>query len=146
MSQLCLAHRRSPNRTRLLTNLILVTMRVVSVNVGQPTEVLWKNTPVTTSIFKHPVEGTVEVQRLNLRGDQQSDLTVRGGTNKAIYAYASEHYAYWREELPEVDFPWGTFGENLTTEGLLEVALHIGDQVRMGSALLMVAQPRVALL
>ena len=98
---------------------------------------------VSTSIFKSAVEGSVDVNRLNLRGDQQSDLAVHGGPNKAVYAYPSEHYAYWRTALPEAKCPWGAFGENLTTEGLLESDLHIGDQLRIGSALLMVTQPRV---
>jgi MOSC domain-containing protein YiiM len=117
--------------------------KLISVNVGQPREVAWKGTQVTTSIFKHAVEGPVEVKKLNLRGDQQSDLSVHGGPNKAIYAYPSEHYACWRSELPQVDFPWGVFGENLTTSGLLEDSLHIGDQLRIGSALVVITQPRV---
>ena len=121
----------------------MAPMRVISVNVGQPREVTWKHTQVTTSIFKYPVAGQVEAKKLNLHGDHQSDLTVHGGRNKAIYAYPSEHYAYWRAELPEVEFPWGSFGENLTTEGPLEDALHIGDQLRIGTALLVVTQPRV---
>jgi MOSC domain-containing protein YiiM len=105
--------------------------------------VTWKHAQVTTSIFKHPVSGIVEAKKLNLHGDQQSDLTVHGGPNKATYAYPSEHYAYWRAELPELDFPWGSFGENLTTEGLLEDALHIGDRLGIGTALVVVTQPRV---
>ncbi len=121
----------------------MAPMRLVSVNVGQPREVTWKHAQVTTSIFKHPVSGPVEAKKLNLHGDQQSDLTVHGGPNKATYAYPSEHYAYWRAELPELDFPWGSFGENLTTEGLLEDALHIGDRLGIGTALVVVTQPRV---
>lgn len=121
----------------------LIPMRVVSVNVGRPREVVWKGTRVSTAIFKSPVEGPVDVKHLNLRGDQQADLSVHGGPDKAIYAYPSEHYPYWRSELPDADLPWGAFGENLTTEGLLEDALHIGDRLRVGSALLMVTQPRV---
>jgi MOSC domain-containing protein YiiM len=118
-------------------------MRVVSVNVGLPREVSWKGTQVSTGIFKSPVAGLVEVKTLNLRGDQQADLTVHGGEYKAIYGYPSEHYAFWRGELPQADLPWGAFGENLTTEGLLEEELYIGDRLRVGSALLMVTQPRV---
>jgi MOSC domain-containing protein YiiM len=128
----------------LLTNLILMSQaRIISVNVGGPREVVWKGTRVTTSIFKSPVEGAVKVKTLNLHGDRQSDLTVHGGPFKAVYGYPSEHYAYWRMQLPEADFPWGAFGENLTTEGLLEDQLHIGDQLRVGSPLLMVTQPRM---
>lgn len=119
------------------------SMKLISVNVGRPREVIWKHRQVTTSIFKEPVAGPVEAKKLNLRGDQQSDLTVHGGPNKAIYAYPSEHYAYWRNELPKIELPWGSFGENLTTEGLLEDALHIGDKLRIGTVLLVVTQPRV---
>lgn len=79
----------------------------------------------------------------NLAGDRQSDLRVHGGPYKAVYLYPFEHYAYWQEELPDADLPYGAFGENLTTEGLTEDALHIGDQVRIGSAILQVTQPRM---
>ncbi|HUN69078.1 MAG TPA: MOSC domain-containing protein [Burkholderiales bacterium] len=80
---------------------------------------------------------------MNLQGDQQSDLSVHGGADKAIYAYPSEHYAFWRSELPDTEFPWGAFGENLTTEGLLEENVHIGDRFRAGSAEFIVTQPRM---
>ena len=117
--------------------------KVISVNVGQPREVLWKGTRVSTSIFKSPVGGPVAAKTLNLSGDRQADLNVHGGPYKAIYGYPSEHYPYWRNELPQADLPWGAFGENLTTEGLFEDRLHIGDQLRIGSALVMVTQPRM---
>ncbi len=118
-------------------------MKIVSVNVGLPREVLWKGTSVSTGIFKRAVEGSVPVKTLNLRGDEQADLTVHGGPYKAVYGYPSEHYSFWREELPQADLAWGAFGENLTTEGVNEDDLYVGDQVRVGSALLMVRQPRV---
>ena len=118
-------------------------MKVVSVNVGKPGEVEWKDTLVTTGIFKDPVDGPVMIRELNLDGDQQADLTVHGGTEKAVYGYASEHYEYWKHELPGMKFPWGKFGENLTTEGLFENALHIGDRLKVGSAFLTVTQPRL---
>ena len=79
---------------------------------------------------------------MNLDGDLQSDLTVHGGKNKAVYAYPSEHYEYWRKQLPDVEFTWGNFGENFTTEGLLEENARIGDQFRLGEAVVKVAQPR----
>ncbi len=118
-------------------------MKVISVNVGRPRIVLWKGTQVSTGIFKSPVEGRVELKQLNLSGDRQADLSVHGGPYKAVYAYPSEHYPYWRQQLPQADLPWGAFGENLTTEGLFEDALYIGDQLRIGTALLQVTQPRV---
>jgi MOSC domain-containing protein YiiM len=98
---------------------------------------------VLTGIFKRSVEGPVMVAPLNLEGDRQADLTVHGGLNKAVYGYPAEHYEYWRKELPDVAFSWGHFGENLTTEGLLEGTLCIGDRLRVGSALLMLTQPRM---
>ena len=117
-------------------------MKVVSVSVGLPREIEWKGKPVRTSIFKTPVMGRIPVTKLNLEGDQQSDLSVHGGIDKAVYAYPSEHYAFWREQLPGVDLPWGVFGENFTTEGLDE-GVHIGDRFRIGSAEFAVTQPRM---
>ena len=118
-------------------------MRVVSVNVGLPREVLWKRRTVLTGIFKEPVAGRVMVRRLNLDGDRQADLTVHGGPEKAVYVYPADYYGAWRKELPEMDIPWAMFGENLTVEGLRDDTVHIGDQFRVGSALLVVTQPRL---
>lgn len=114
-----------------------------SINVGLPREVQWHRKTVTTSIFKAPVSGRIRVSRLNLAGDQQSDLTVHGGVDKAVYVYPSEHYAYWREQLPDFPLPWGAFGENFTTDGLLEDAIRIGDRLRIGTAEFAVTQPRM---
>jgi MOSC domain-containing protein YiiM len=116
---------------------------VLSINVGGPREVQWRKKTVTTSIFKAPVSGRIRVNRLNLVGDQQSDLTVHGGVNKAVYVYPSEHYEYWREQLPGFPLPWGAFGENFTSEGLLEDAIRIGDRLRIGTAEFAVTQPRM---
>jgi MOSC domain-containing protein YiiM len=118
-------------------------MKLVSVNVGLPREVIWKGKTVTTGIFKEPVEGRVKVRFLNLDEDRQADLTVHGGLDKAIYVYPVEHYEYWRGELPEMELPWGMFGENLTTVGLLEDRVNIGDRFRIGTAEVMVTQPRM---
>ena len=118
-------------------------MRLISVNVGRPRDVDWHGRVVRTSIWKGPVEGPVRVTSLNLAGDEQSDLSVHGGPEKAVYAYPSEHYEYWRRELPSADLPWGAFGENFTTEGLLEADVRIGDRLRAGSAEFLVTQPRV---
>lgn len=129
-------------------------MRLISVNVGLPRNVKWQGKVVRTSIWKNPVEGRIRVSRLNLDGDRQSDLSVHGGADKAVYAYPSEHYSYWRDTLPDVDLseqrrpgsvatPWGAFGENFTTEGVLEDQVRIGDRLRVGSAEFMVMQPRM---
>ncbi len=117
-------------------------MNVVSLCVGLPREVEWHGHTVLTSIFKTPVNRRLRVTALNFEGDEQSDLAVHGGVNKAVYVYPSEHYEYWRRELPETDLPWGAFGENLTTEGLLE-DVRIGDRFRVGSAEFVVTQPRM---
>lgn len=118
-------------------------MKLVSVNVGLPRELTWRGRPVTTGIFKSPVVGRVRVRTLNLDGDRQADLSVHGGPDKAVYAYPSEHYEYWRRELPGVDLPPGSFGENLTTEGLRETEVRIGDRFRIGSTVVRVTQPRM---
>jgi MOSC domain-containing protein YiiM len=118
-------------------------MKILSMNVGLPREVDWQGKLVTTGIFKEPVKGPVMLRRLNLDGDGQADLTVHGGVSKAVYAYPSEHYAFWRAEFAVIDLPWGMFGENLTTEGLLEDAVYIGDRFRVGQTELMVTEPRM---
>jgi len=118
-------------------------MRLLSINVGLPRDVDWRGGTVRTSIFKSPLLGRVRVTKLNVEGDQQSDLSVHGGIEKAVYVYPSEHYAFWREELPGIDLPWGVFGENFTTEGLLEGSVGIGDRFRVGSAEFVVTQPRM---
>jgi MOSC domain-containing protein YiiM len=118
-------------------------MKIVSVNIGLPREVNWQGKLVTTGIFKEPVDGPVMMRTLNLDGDAQADLTVHGGASKAVYTYPSEHYGYWRTELPGVDLPWGMFGENFTTEGLLEEAVCIGDKFRVGETEVIVTEPRM---
>lgn len=118
-------------------------MKIISVNVGLPRLVVSHGQSVSTGIFKKPVEGRVPLRTLNLDGDRQSDLSVHGGPDKAVYAYPSEHYDYWRAELPEMELPWGMFGENFTTEGSDEDAVNIGDRFRLGQAELTVTQPRL---
>jgi MOSC domain-containing protein YiiM len=118
-------------------------MRVVSVNVGLPRAVRWKGRVVTTGIFKKPVEGRVPLRHLNLDGDRQADLSVHGGAAKAVYAYPLEHYAFWREQLG-AELPLGAFGENLTVDGVpLEDEVAVGDRFRIGTAELVLTQPRI---
>jgi MOSC domain-containing protein YiiM len=118
-------------------------VRIVSVNVSFPREVIWNGKRVTTGIFKEPVQGPVTLRTLNLDGDQQADLSVHGGPSKAAYVYLVEHYEYWRRELPQTKLPWGMFGENLTAEWSREDAVNIGDRFRVGSAEVMVTEPRL---
>ena len=119
-----------------------MAIRLVSVNAGLPREVRWNGKSITTSIWKSQVGGPVRVGSLNIAGDRQSDLAVHGGADKAVYVYPSEHYDFWRRELPGVELPWGAFGENLTTAGLSE-EFRIGDRLRIGSAEFAVTQPRL---
>lgn len=118
-------------------------MKLVAISVGRPRETQWRGRGVQTSIFKTPVSRRVHVTRFNIEGDQQSDLSVHGGPEKAVYAYPAEHYNFWRRELPDAELPWGAFGENFTTEGLLEDEVWIGDRYRVGTAELVVTQPRM---
>src|SRR5262245_48469445 len=118
-------------------------MNVISVNVGLPRDVTWHGRVVTTGIFKNAVQGRVRVRTLNLDGDRQADLSVHGGPYKAVYCYPMEHYAYWSRELAGRDLPMGMFGENLTTEGLAEDAVHLGDEFDIGSVRVVVTQPRM---
>src|SRR5512143_40185 len=100
-------------------------MRLISVNVGLPRDLMWHKRNVTTAIYKNPVPDRVALRRLNLDGDRQADLSVHGGPDKAVYCYPFEHYDHWKAELPGRDLPLAIFGENFTTEGLLEDSLHI---------------------
>lgn len=118
-------------------------MSLLSVQVGRPRTVEWRGEVVSTGIFKEPVNGPVIVRFLNLDGDEQADLTVHGGRDKAVYVYPSEHYPRWQKELPELEFPYGAFGENLTVEGMLENEVRIGDRLRIGTAEFVVTQPRM---
>lgn len=118
-------------------------MKIISVNVGLPRLVVSNKQTVSTGIYKTPIENRVMLRTLNLDGDRQADLTVHGGPSKAAYAYPAEHYSYWRDELPGMELPWGMFGENFTTEGLNESTVNIGDRFRVGSAEVMVTEPRL---
>ncbi len=118
------------------------TRRVTSVNLGQPREIETPRGIIVTAIFKSPVSGRIPVRGHNLLGDRQADLSVHGGPNKAIYAYASEHHQYWQSTLNR-EIVSGNFGENLTTEGLLESEVQIADTYRIGTAILKVTQPRM---
>jgi len=118
-------------------------MKIISLNVGLPRLVLRDEEPVSTGIFKEPIDGRVMMRTLNLDGDRQADLSVHGGPSKAVYVYPAEHYDFWKRELPEMDLPWGMFGENFTTTGLFETEINIGDKFRIGTAEVMVTQPRM---
>src|SRR4029077_504233 len=118
-------------------------MKLVSVNTGLPREVSWHGRVVTTGILKEPVKGRVALRKLNLDGDRQADLRVHGGEHKAVYCYPLVHYDHWKRELPGRELSMGIFGENLTAEGVLEDSVHLGDQFSVGSAEVVVTQPRL---
>jgi MOSC domain-containing protein YiiM len=116
---------------------------LISVQVAVPRIVMLDGEEVSTSIFKTPVEKRLRMRALNLDGDRQADLLVHGGRDKAVYAYPSEHYAFWTKELPDTELPWGSFGENLTTQGLTESDVCLGDRFAIGEAEVVVTQPRI---
>lgn len=118
-------------------------MKLVSLNLGLPREVQWNGNLVRTGIFKSPVTGPRKLSQLNVEGDAQADLSVHGGIYKAVYGYPAEHYDYWREVLPESDLAWGAFGENFTTQGLLEDQIYVGERFRIGTAEVQVTEPRL---
>lgn len=117
--------------------------RVISVQVGVPRAVLRDGEEISTGIFKTPVQARVRMNQLNLVGDQQADLSVHGGRDKAVYAYPSEHYTFWKRALATEELPWGSFGENLTITGLLEGEACLGDRFQIGTAEVVVTQPRI---
>jgi MOSC domain-containing protein YiiM len=123
-------------------------MKIVSLNCGLPREVLWRGQSVTTSIYKEPVRERVALRTMNLDGDRQSDLAVHGGKYKAVYCYPIEYYSYWQTELPDHSLPYGSFGENFSLDGLVqgglaEDSIHVGDRFSVGSAEVVVTQPRL---
>ena len=120
-----------------------MTPSLISVNVGLPKTVQWKDQTVTTGIFKNPVKGPVALRKHNLDGDQQADLSVHGGPTKAVYVYPIQHYTYWRGELPDVALGWGHFGENFSVDGVDEESICIGDEFRGGTARVVVTEPRM---
>jgi ferredoxin-NADP reductase/MOSC domain-containing protein YiiM len=117
--------------------------RLLSVNVGLPRDIVWRNMTVRTGVWKDPVHGRRRVGKLNLDGDGQGDLAGHGGTWRAVFVYQIESYRYWQEQLRRADFVYGQFGENFTVEGLPDDGVYIGDRYRIGSALFGVTQPRV---
>jgi MOSC domain-containing protein YiiM len=124
-------------------------MKILSVNVAIARDTLINGRKVLTAMGKRPVDGPVAVRRLGLEGDEQADLSVHGGLAKAVYAYPAEHYPFWQTvraqaqvSLWDEPVPPGTFGENLTIQGLLETDLWIGDRLRLPGCTLAVSEPR----
>ena len=122
---------------------MLQQMRVISLNVGKIREVPWDGKMIQTGVFKEPVNGTLEVKGINIDGDNQGNRKSHGGIDRAVYAYPMEHYEYWKSQYPNKELPFGMFGENLTTEGLFEDKVCVGDIFRIGTAEIMAVQPRM---
>jgi MOSC domain-containing protein YiiM len=118
-------------------------MKIVSLNIGLPREVEWHGHSVSTGIFKSPTPDRIRLRKLNLDGDRQADLTVHGGEHKAVYCYPVEHYAFWKKKLPGQELPPAAFGENFTTEGMLEEDIFLGDRFAINDAEVVVTQPRL---
>ena len=117
--------------------------KLISVQVGIPRTVHMEREEIATGIFKSPVKKRIPLHWLNLEGDMQADLSVHGGQDKTVYAYPSEHYPFWKKELPGMELPWGAFGENFTTVGLQEDKVYLGDRFTIGKAEVAVTQPRI---
>ena len=121
----------------------VVTARLVSVNVGMPTDVAWRGKTVHTGVYKSPVTGPVMVRRLNIDGDGQGDLGGHGGEQRAVMVYQTESYDYWSRFLRRDDLQPGNFGENFTITGLGDDEVCVGDRYAIGEAEFEVTQPRV---
>jgi MOSC domain-containing protein YiiM/ferredoxin-NADP reductase len=117
--------------------------KVISLNVGEPRVVTYRGTSFRTGIFKQPTDKPLALKKLNFAGDGQADVSAHGGIDKAVYCYPIEHYDFWRHELARAALPMGQFGENVTTQGVLESELRIGDVLAIGTAVVQVSEPRI---
>ena len=118
------------------------TMKVISVNLGERKTVKWKRKTVETGIFKFPVNGTIFLGEEDVNGDSVIDRRYHGGIEKAVYAYSEDHYAFWKERYPDLEWDYGMFGENLTVGGLDETMIHKGNIYQLGEAIIEVTKPR----
>lgn len=118
-------------------------MKIISTNISKVKTVMHNGKEVKTAIFKQPTDEAADIRRLSIVGDEQADLVFHGGEHKAVYAFSADHYGYWQSTLNNENLTSGSFGENFTVSGLSEADISIGDQLRFGSALLEVSQPRV---
>lgn len=117
-------------------------MKVISTNISQPTTFIWKGKEVTTGIYKKPTDVPIYLGKADVRGDEVSDRKVHGGEFKACYLFSANHYPYWQNLYPNLEWTYGMLGENVTIENLTEKELFIGDIYKLGSALVQITQPR----
>ncbi len=118
-------------------------MKLLSISVSLPKEVIYKERKISTSIFKEPIKGDVFVRSSNIEGDRQADLKVHGGIHKAVMVYSHDNYKYWESKLNRDDFKMGQFGENFTVNEMQETDVCIGDQFKIGDCVFEVTQPRI---
>lgn len=117
-------------------------MKIISTNIGEPRTINWKGKEVTTGIFKYPVDHGIFLGSEDVENDHVIDRRYHGGIDKACYLYPADHYKYWQNRYPDLELPWGIFGENLTVEGLHEAEVNVGDVFKIGEAVVQATQPR----
>jgi MOSC domain-containing protein YiiM len=117
-------------------------MQIISTNIAKPTTFIWHGKEHTTGIYKKPVDTSIFLGNEEVKGDEVSDRKVHGGEFKACYLFSADHYPYWKDKYPHLDWTYGMLGENLTIEGLNEKELHIGDIYKVGNAVVQITQPR----
>ncbi len=117
-------------------------MKIISTNIGEPKTIEWNGKMVQTGIYKYPVEKPIFLGLEDVENDHVIDRRYHGGIDKACYLYSADHYSYWKKFYPDLEMPWGMFGENLTVEGLHEAEINIGDIFKIGEAVVQATQPR----
>ena len=117
-------------------------MKVLSTNIGKPQLIEWRGQQIETGIYKYPVNEPIFLGSEDVVADHVIDRRYHGGVDKACYLYSADHYSFWKNKYPEVDFNWGMFGENITMSGLNESQINIGDSFQLGEAVVQVSQPR----
>ena len=117
-------------------------MKIISTNTAKPTTIIWKGKEITTGIYKTPTNAPIHLEKEKVKGDEVSDRKVHGGEYKACYLFSLNHYKYWQDLYPDLEWNHGMFGENLTVKNLDETKLQIGDIYKVGTALVQITQPR----
>jgi len=117
-------------------------LKITSTNIAKPTTIIWNGKKIKTGIYKTPTNKPIYLGKEAVKGDEVSDRKVHGGIYKACYLFSENHYAYWKNLYPNLDWNYGMFGENLTVNNLDETKLFIGDIYKVGDALVQITQPR----
>ena len=117
-------------------------MKIISINIAEPTTIFWNGKKEQTGIYKYPTNNSLQLGQENVEGDTIIDRKHHGGEFKACYLFSSDDYPYWKEKYPQLEWNWGMFGENLTVKGLDESKLRIGSIYKIGNSLVQISQPR----